>query len=110
MLANGRTAIDFSAFEAAVEEACEHAIENDEVSIRRQNAKARFEALTPREQQVMNLMVEGKMNKEIASNLDVSIRTVEVHRSKVMQKMEVQSLPELVRVADLCNIVGALKK
>jgi len=94
----------------AVEEACGHAIENDEVSISRQNAKARFEALTPREQQVMDLMVEGKMNKEIAFNLGVSIRTVEVHRSKVMQKMEVQSLPELVRVADLCKKTGTLKK
>jgi FixJ family two-component response regulator len=51
----------------------------------------------------MSLMVQGKMNKEIASALEVSIRTIEVHRSKVMQKMNAQSLPDLVRVADLCD-------
>ena len=87
----------------AVEEACERAIENDDVYMRTRKARDRFNALTPREQEVLNLMVLGKMNKEIASALDVSIRTVEVHRSKVMQKMKVQSLPDLVRIADLCN-------
>jgi len=93
----------------AIKEACERAIVNDDVHSRRREATERFEALTPREQQVMNLMVQGNMNKEIASTLGVSIRTVEVHRSKVMQKMKVQSLPELVRIADLCNIPHLLK-
>jgi len=88
----------------AVEEACEHAIERNELTLRTRTTQGRYDALTPREQEVMGLMVEGKMNKEIASALDVSIRTIEVHRSKVMQKMKVQSLPELVRIADLCDI------
>ena len=88
---------------SAVEEACARAVESDDANTRTYRARARYEGLTPREQQVMSLMVQGKMNKEIASALDVSIRTVEVHRSKVMQKMNVQSLPDLVRVADLCD-------
>ena len=94
---------------AVLEEACERAIENDDVKIRMSKARDRFEALTPREQEVMNLMVQGKMNKEIASALDVSIRTVEVHRSKVIQKMKVQSIPDLVRIADLCDISKSLR-
>lgn len=94
---------------AAVEEAYDHAIEHYELALRKRHSDARFDALTPREQEVMKLMVGGKMNKEIAAALDVSIRTVEVHRSKVMQKMQVQSLPELVRVADLCGINLLLK-
>lgn len=89
---------------SAVEEAYDHSIEKSEMTLRTRNAQANYEALTPREQEVMRLMVQGNMNKEIAATLQVSIRTVEVHRSKVIQKMKVQSLPELVRVADLCNI------
>jgi len=89
---------------SAVEEAYDHSIEKSEMTLRTRNAQANYDALTPREKEVMRLMVQGNMNKEIAATLQVSIRTVEVHRSKVMQKMKVQSLPELVRIADLCNI------
>lgn len=88
---------------SAIEEACLRALESNDVNSRRNRAKLQYEGLTPREQEVMSLMVQGKMNKEIASALEVSIRTIEVHRSKVMQKMNVQSIPDLVRVADLCD-------
>ena len=88
---------------SAIEEACLRALESNDVNTRRNRAKLQYERLTPREQEVMSLMVQGKMNKEIASALEVSIRTIEVHRSKVMQKMNAQSLPDLVRVADLCD-------
>ena len=88
---------------SAIEEACLRALESNDVNSRRNTAKLQYEGLTPREQEVMSLMVQGKMNKEIASALEVSIRTIEVHRSKVMQKMNAQSLPDLVRVADLCD-------
>ncbi|MGB5281123.1 MAG: response regulator [Arenicellales bacterium] len=88
---------------SAIEEACLRALESNDVNTRRNRAKLQYEGLTPREQEVMSLMVQGKMNKEIASALEVSIRTIEVHRSKVMQKMNAQSLPDLVRVADLCD-------
>jgi len=54
--------------------------------------------LTKREKQVMELMVEGKQNKLIARELDISTRTVEVHRAKLMEKLEVHSLSDIVRI------------
>jgi FixJ family two-component response regulator len=53
--------------------------------------------LTPRERQVLDMVVEGKANKVIALDLDLSIKTVEFHRAHVMQKMGVESVAELVR-------------
>lgn len=57
----------------------------------------RIDALTPREAEVMELMVEGKANKAIAFDLDISQRTVEIHRARVMDKMDAKSLAQLVR-------------
>jgi len=54
--------------------------------------------LTPREKEVMRLVVAGKLNKVIAAELDISPKTVELHRSKIMEKMDVSSLADLVRV------------
>lgn len=59
----------------------------------------RFESLTPRESEVMRKVVEGCANKVIAFDLEVSQRTVELHRARVMRKMGVRSLAELVRMA-----------
>lgn len=56
------------------------------------------ERLTPREVEVMELMVSGKLSKQIADVLDVSPRTVEAHRARVMEKMEASSLADLVRM------------
>lgn len=58
----------------------------------------RLQELTPREKQVMDLMIEGKANKVIAFDLDISQRTVEIHRARVMEKMGVRSLAHLVRM------------
>jgi FixJ family two-component response regulator len=63
--------------------------------------RARFESLTPRESEVMGMVVQGCANKVIAMDLGVSQRTVELHRARVMQKMSVRSLAELVRLAEL---------
>jgi FixJ family two-component response regulator len=63
--------------------------------------RARFESLTPREAQVMELVVRGSANKVIAMDLGVSQRTVELHRARVMQKMAVRSLAELVRLSGI---------
>ncbi len=57
-----------------------------------------IERLTPREREVMNLVVEGKLNKVIAADLKISPKTVELHRAKIMEKMEADSLAQLVRV------------
>lgn len=62
--------------------------------------RANFESLTPREREVMSLVVTGLLNKQIAADLGVSEITVKVHRSQVMYKMRAKSLPELARMAD----------
>lgn len=60
---------------------------------------ARAERLTPREVQVMGLVVQGKLNKQIATDLGLSHKTIEVHRAHVMEKMQAGSLAELVRMS-----------
>jgi two-component system response regulator FixJ len=55
--------------------------------------------LTPRERDVFHQLIVGHPNKVIAYNLDISARTVEIHRARVMEKMQVRNLPELVRLA-----------
>ena len=64
----------------------------------REAIRARMGRLTPRERQVMNLVVNGNANKVIAIDLGVRVRTVEIHRARVMEKMEAISLPHLVRM------------
>jgi two-component system, LuxR family, response regulator FixJ len=59
---------------------------------------ARVAQLTPREREVMQLVVAGSSNREIAAELGLSVKTVEVHRARVMEKMKVDSLADLVRL------------
>jgi FixJ family two-component response regulator len=66
--------------------------------------RAHFEALTPREQEVIGLVTAGLMNKQIAAELGVSEITVKVHRGNVMKKMGARSLADLVRMADALGI------
>jgi FixJ family two-component response regulator len=63
------------------------------------DAKARLSRLTPREREVMNLLVAGKHNKVIAKELAISVRTAEAHRAKVMKKLRAESLSDIVRLA-----------
>lgn len=58
----------------------------------------RLGVLTARERQVMELIAKGSHNREIATTLGISPRTVEVHKARVMEKLQVQSVPELVRI------------
>ncbi len=66
-----------------------------------------YEALTPREQQVIGFVTAGWMNKQIAAELGVSEITVKVHRGSVMKKMAARSLADLVRMADALGIQRA---
>ena len=68
--------------------------------------RARFETLTPREREVMALVVAGRINKQIAHDIGVSEITVKVHRGQVMRKMKAASLPDLARMADKLNFAG----
>jgi FixJ family two-component response regulator len=70
--------------------------------------KQRLGSLTPREREIMALVVTGRMNKQIAADLDVSEITVKVHRGHLMRKMRARSLAELVRIADRLDIVPEL--
>ena len=76
---------------------------------RRTAAEQRYQGLTPREREVMEYIVSGEPNRTIAERLAVSVRTVEVHRAKVMEKMRAGSLPDLVRLAALIGIGGAVE-
>ena len=76
-------------------------VERDQVAragrARRQAVSERLEQLTQREREVLDLVVAGKLNREIADALDISIKTVEAHRARLMEKLEVGSLAELVQ-------------
>ncbi|MCU7833760.1 MAG: response regulator transcription factor [gamma proteobacterium symbiont of Taylorina sp.] len=79
------------------------AIERDAVqrgeSSRLQDIEAHYSTLTPREKEVLQSVIEGKRNKVIAFDLNISQSTVEAHRSKVMDKMSAGSLSDLMRMA-----------
>lgn len=69
-----------------------HELENHQI-------QQRLASLTPREHEVMDMVTEGRSNKEIANTLGVSAKTIEAHRARVMEKMRAGSLAELVRMA-----------
>ena len=58
-----------------------------------------FELLTPREREILQLAAEGKTNKEIANLLNLSLYTVDTHRSHILQKLDLHSVPELILYA-----------
>ena len=69
--------------------------------------RSRFETLTPREREVMALVVTGRLNKQIAYDIGISEITVKVHRGQVMRKKNAASLPDLARMADKLDLTAA---
>jgi FixJ family two-component response regulator len=88
--------------------AIEAAIAQDEETRRKRGEsdvlQQRFAALTPREREVLPLVVSGLLNKQAAAELGISEVTLQIHRGKIMHKMEAQSLAELVRMAGTLSI------
>ncbi|HZM36831.1 MAG TPA: response regulator [Burkholderiales bacterium] len=81
-----------------VERAFERDRENRERRARRRALDSRLSSLTEREREVMSRVVDGRPNKAIAQELDISVKTVEVHRAKVMEKLGAESVAELVQL------------
>lgn len=67
----------------------------------------KVEGLTPREREIVQLLAEGKGNKQVATVLGISIKTVETHRATIMRKLRLGSFAELVRYAVRSKIVAA---
>jgi len=91
------------AIERAIARACRDRAEREIV----EDIQGRVEKLTPREREVMSLVVRGLLNKQIAFELGTVEKTVKVHRARVMEKMQVGSLAELVRLAGKVGIPRA---
>ena len=91
-------------------DAIHQALDSDRAA-REQRAKAaqlrcRYESLTPREREVMRLVVRGLLNKQIASELGASEVTIKMHRGQVMHKMRAESVVELLRMAETIAPIG----
>lgn len=91
--------------------AIQQAIKRDRAA-RRQQLKVkelhgRYQSLTPREREVMERVVSGLLNKQIAAELGTSVITIKAHRGQVMHKMRADSLADLVRMSDMLGIPRA---
>jgi len=84
---------------ATIERALARDAQEREKRNRRRELIARFETLTPREHEVLAHVVRGQLNKQIAGDLGTSERTIKAHRANIMAKLQVQSVAELVRLA-----------
>ena len=92
-------------------EAIRRAVERDRSSsaqrAEHEELRHRYERLTVREREVMGLVVSGLLNKQSAAELGISEKTIKVHRARVMEKMQVESLAELVRLAEKIGVAPA---
>lgn len=92
---------DSDAILASIDEALRRGSARTEAGFNRAELAARFAELTPREREVMTLVVGGHPNKVVAHRLGIAVRTVEIHRARVMEKLGARNLSELVRMAIL---------
>jgi FixJ family two-component response regulator len=92
---------------SAIERALTHYEEMRDHDSRIAALRSLVSSLTPREKEVFALVVRGKLNKQIAHELDIAERTIKAHRQQVMEKCEVQTLAELVLIAERLGILSS---
>jgi FixJ family two-component response regulator len=97
---------------AAVRVAIEKDLSSQHIRKQRDSVKQRIATLTPREREVLEHVISGKLNKQIAADLGTGEKTVKVHRGRVMSKLGVESVADLVRIAEQAGIspVGNLSR
>ncbi len=97
--------VDDKVLLAAIQRALAKDVADLGVEARVADVRKRVKLLSPRETEVFALVVTGMLNKQIASVLDISEKTIKVHRARVMEKMRAGSVAELVRLADLAGVI-----
>ncbi len=96
--------VDDAVFLRAVREALARGRAGRAAHAQTESDRKRLETLTPREREVLEGVVAGRLNKQIAGDLGIAEKTVKVHRGRVMEKMEAHSVAELVRMADRAGL------
>ena len=96
--------VDADALLAAIDHARERESKGREARAAMEFFTARLATLTPREREVLGHVIAGRLNKQIAYDLGTVEKTIKVHRSRMMEKMGVRSLAELVRLAERAGI------
>ena len=94
---------------AAVERALERDARERQQRERQQTLRGQFSILSERELEVLGHVIRGKMNKEIADDLSINLRTVKLHRTNITRKLNVQSVAELTRLADEAGLFRSPK-
>ena len=97
--------VDDKVLLAAIQRALAKDVADLGVEARVADVRKRVKLLSPRETEVFALVVTGMLNKQIASALGISEKTIKVHRARVMEKMRAGSVAELVRLADLAGVI-----
>ncbi|WP_035359557.1 response regulator transcription factor [Edaphobacter aggregans] len=96
--------VDEAALLASIERALELDRKLRKKTLEHANLLARYQSLTPREQQVLPLLVRGLLNKQAAGELGITEYTVQIHRGHIMRKMEADSFATLVKLASMLNL------
>ena len=92
---------------AAIQISLEHDLETRSKRTEYNSIQEQIRTLTPREHEVMTFVITGMLNKQIAAEMDISEETVKIHRGRVMQKLGIVSVAELVRICEKAGISPA---